>query len=143
MKRESFEMLSVDRVMELWPKLEPLFDVACKGNEVAKDEIDAKDIYVLAITGLACVLVWFEDGEPACVLGIQFSMIGEHKCADIIAMGGRSLMRFKIVCWQSILDWLRANNVEFLDAYVPNNRAKIYLNKFGFNKSCSYVRMVL
>lgn len=136
----SIEMLTPERVTELWPVLEPYFDVACKGNEIAKDEIDAKDIYILAVTGMAAVFVMFEDGEPACALGIQFNDTNGHKGADIIALGGRRLLRFKALYWQSILDWLRANGVEFLDACVPSKRAKIYLRRFGFNKSCAYIR---
>lgn len=139
----SIEMLTPERVTELWPVLEPYFDAACKGNEIAKDELDVKDIYVLAVTGLVAVFVGFEDGEPACVMGIQFNTTNGHKCADVIALAGRGLMRFKAAYWRIILEWLKANGVEFLDAYAPERLAKIYMNRFGFNKSCMYVRMVL
>jgi hypothetical protein len=139
----TIEMLTPERVTELWPVLEPHFDEACKGNEIAKDELDAKDIYVLAVTGMVAVFVGFEDGEPACVMGIQFNTTNGHKGADVMALAGRSLMRFKTAYWRTILEWLRANGVEFLDAYVPERRAKIYTSRFGFNKSCSYVRMTL
>jgi hypothetical protein len=139
----SIEMLTPERVTELWPVLEPYFDAACKGNEIAKDELDVKDIYVLAVTGLVAVFVGFEDGEPACVMGIQFNTTNGHKCADVIALAGRGLMRFKAAYWHIILEWLKANGVEFLDAYAPERLAKIYMNRFGFNKSCMYVRMTL
>jgi hypothetical protein len=139
----SIEMLTPERVIELWPVLEPYFDAACKGNEIAKDEMDAKDIYILAVTGLMAVFVGFEDGEPACVLGIQFNTTNGHKGADIVALAGRNLMKFKAAYWCTILDWLKVNGVEFLDAYVPERRTKLYMNRFGFNKSCAYVRMVL
>lgn len=139
----SIEMLTPERVTELWPVLEPYFDAACKGNEIAKDELDAKDIYVLAVTGLVAVFVGFESGEPACVMGIQFNTTNGRKGADVMALAGRGLMRFKAAYWQVILDWLRANDVEFLDAYAPERLAKIYLNRFGFDKSCAYVRMSL
>jgi hypothetical protein len=52
-------------------------------------------------------------------------------------------MRFKTAYWDVILEWLRANGVEFLDAYAPDRLAKIYTNRFGFDKSCTYVRMTL
>jgi hypothetical protein len=139
----AIEMLTPERVTELWPVLEPHFDAACKGNEIAKDELDARDIYVLAVTGIVAVFVGFESGDPACVIAIQFSTTNGHKCADIIAMSGRGLMRFKVAYWQVILEWLRANDIEFLDAYAPERLAKIYLSKFGFHKSCVYVRMSL
>jgi hypothetical protein len=137
------EMLTPERVTELWPVLEPYFDDACKGNEIAKDELDAKDIYVLAVTGLAAIFVYSEDGEPTCVLGIQFSTANGHKCADVIALAGRGLMRFKAAYWHVILEWLKANGVEFVDAYARERLAKIFLNRFGFTKSCMYVRMAL
>lgn len=143
MSNMSIEMLTPERVTELWPVLEPYFDAACKGNEIAKDELDAKDIYVLAVTGLVAIFVGFEDGEPACVMGIQFNTTNGRKCADVMALAGRGLMRFKAAYWHIILEWLKANGVEFLDAYAPERLAKIYLNRFGFNKSCMYVRMAL
>ena len=139
----SIEMLTPERVTELWPALEPYFAAACSGNEIAKDELDAADIYVLAVTGLVAVFVGFEDGEPACVMGIQFNTTNGRKCADVMALAGRGLMRFKAAYWPIILEWLRANDVEFLDAYAPERLAKIYLNRFGFDKSCVYVRMSL
>lgn len=139
----SIEMLTPERVTELWPVLEPYFDAACSGNEIAKDELDATDIYVLAVTGLVAVFVGFEDGKPACVMGIQFNTTNGRKCADVMALAGRGLMRFKAAYWHIILEWLRANDVEFLDAYAPERLAKIYTNRFGFDKSCVYVRMSL
>lgn len=139
----TIEMLTPERVTELWPKLEPLMTQACEGNEIAKDEMSAGDIYVLAITQMCAFFAGFEDGELACVVVLQFNDTNGRKCADVIALAGRKLMLFKALYWNAILDWLRANDVIFLDAYVPNERAKVYLNKFGFNKSCSYVRMTL
>lgn len=139
----SIETLSAERVTELWPQLEPLFDKAAKGNEIAKDELDATDIYILAQTGMCVVFVGFESGVPACVLAIQFYMVGNKKGADIIALAGKNLMQFKMAYWESIVEWLKTNQVQFLDAYVTDRWAKIYKSKFGFNKSCSYVRMTI
>lgn len=139
----SIEMLTPERVTALWPVLEPYFDAACNGNEIAKDELDAHDIYVLAATGLVAIFVGFEDGEPACVMGIQFNTTNGRKGADVMALAGRGLMRFKAAYWNIILEWLRANDVEFLDAYAPERLAKIYTSRFGFDKSCVYVRMSL
>lgn len=139
----SVEMLTPDRVTELWPQLEPYFDAATKGNEIAATEMDVKDIYVLAVTGLLAVFVYFEDGVPTCTLGIQFVNVGKRKGAEIVALGGRNLTRFKAAYWRIILEWLKANQVEFVSAYAAERFAKILLAKFGFNKSCTYVRMSL
>lgn len=139
----AIEMLTPERVTALWPVLEPHFAAASKGNEIAEDELDAKDVYVLAVTGLVAIFVYFEDGEPACVLGIQFNTTNGRKGADITALGGRNLMRFKAAYWHVILEWLRANGVQFVDAHTSNRFGKILLNRFGFSKSCMYVRMTL
>jgi hypothetical protein len=139
----SIEMLSKERFTELWPVLEPMLQAACEGNEIAKEEFDAKDIYVLVQTELCVVFAGFEDERPACVVALQFSDVHGKKCADVIAMAGRRLLKFKAAYWDLILEWLRANDVQFLDAYVPNDRVNIYRGRFGFTKSCSYMRMVL
>jgi hypothetical protein len=58
-------------------------------------------------------------------------------------MGGKNLMKFKALFWPSILQWLRANGVQFVDAYANERIAQIYKSKFGFSKSCAHVRMSL
>lgn len=137
------EMLTKERVTELWPVLEPHFRAACEGNEIAKDEIEAGDIYVLTQTDMAVVFVGFEGADPACIMALQFNITNGRKGADVIALAGRDLMKFKAAYWEHILDWLRANGVQFVDAYAPDRLARIYRSRFGFNKSCSYVRMSL
>lgn len=139
----SIEMLTPERVTELWPVLEPHFDAACKSNEIVQEELDAKDIYVLAVTGLVAIFVGFESGEVACVMGIQFNVTNGHKCADVMALAGRKLLKFKAAYWGIILEWLKANEVKFLDAYASERLAKVYLNRFGFDRSCMYVRKAL
>lgn len=139
----TIEMLTADRATELWPAIEPLFVAACNGNEIAKDELTASDIYVLVQTGMAAVFVGFEKQKPACVVALQFNYTNGIRCADLIAMAGKRLLKFKSLYWKSILDWLRANEVRFLDAYTPMNRIGVYKSKFGFDKSCAYIRMTL
>jgi len=137
------EMLTAERVVELWPQLEPMFAAACAGNPIAADEISAGDIFVLTQVDLVAVFVGFEDNQLSCMIAIQFNTANGHKGADVIAMAGRSLFKFKTAYWHVILDWLRANDVEFVDAYAPERLAKLYKQKFGFTKSCMYVRMNL
>ncbi len=57
--------------------------------------------------------------------------------------GYASYLRFRPEVVITDLHMPKANGVEFLDAYAPERLAKIYLNRFGFNKSCMYVRMAL
>ena len=139
----SIEFLSAERTTELWPKLKPLFNKAIEGNEIAKEEFETDDIYVLSQTGMCAIFVGYENGEPACVLAIQFYTMDNKKGADVIALAGRNLIQFKAAYWQSILNWLKENNIKFLDAYVTERWAKVYKSKFGFNRSCSYVRINL
>ena len=123
--------------------MEPLFAEACDSNDIARGDICAEDIRKLAVAGMAAVFAYFENKKLACVLAIQFNDTNGHKCADVIAVAGKGLMRFKMLYWEPILEWLRQNGVEFLDAYANDRLAKIYLEKFGFTKSCTYVRMEL
>lgn len=141
----SIEMLTPNRVEELWPHLEPLFDAACKGNEIARDEMQAEDILDLGRTGMAAIFVCYYDGAPSCALAFQFYETNGHKGADLIALAGKGkkLVLFKNAYWRSIIEWLKVNGVEFLDAYTPQSKALVYQKKFGFDKSCAYVRMTL
>lgn len=135
------KMLTTQEVADWWPHIEPLFDKAAQGNDIIKDELTVQDIYELGINGTAAIFLVSENSEPACVLAFQFYMVGAKKGVDLIAFAGRDILKFKAAFWDSILGWLKANNVKFLDAYVTDRWAKIYQSKFGFHKSCSYVRM--
>ena len=141
----SIEMLTPERVGQLESHLEPLFQAACEANEIARDEMEAKDVIDLGKTGMAAIFVAYYDGMPSCALAFQFYEVNGHKGADLIALAGKGkkLVQFKNAYWQSIIDWLKANDVEFLDAYTPQSRALVYQKKFGFDKSCAYVRMTL
>ena len=139
----TIELLTADRAMMLWPKLKPLFEQSCKSNSVGIMDISPDDILLLSQTDKAVIFVGFDSGRPATVLALQFTTTNGHKGADIIAMAGRNLLKFKSLFWKPILDWLRANDVEFVDAYGTPALAKMYTNKFGFDKSCVMVRMAL
>ncbi len=136
-------MLTPEGIEELWPKIEPMLTAACEGNEIAREEFTAEDIRELGVQGLCAVFVGTIDDEPACTVAIQFNITNGRKGADIIAMGGKHLLTFKAHYWDILLEWLKANGIEFLDAYVPEDRADIYKRRFKFDKSCAYVRMSL
>lgn len=139
----SIEFLTPQRVEELWVYLDPMLQKSCEGNEISKGETTAKEIHDLAVTGMCCLFVYFEDNVPTLVLAIEFFMEGNKKGASILALGGKNLMNFRRFYWQSILDWLKANKVQYLDAHVASEYTKVYLKKFGFEKSCALVRMPL
>lgn len=139
----TIEMLTPARVLALWPKLEPLFAASCKSNEVGIIDITPADILALSQTDKAVVFVVFEAGRPTLTFAIQFTTTNGHKGADIIALSGRSLLKFKSMFWKPLLDWLRANQVEFIDAYGTPELANMYKTKFGFDRSCVMVRLAL
>jgi hypothetical protein len=139
----SIELLTQERAIELWPKIAPLAEKSALGNVMTASDMDSQYIFNAVCADEAVIFAGFENGELATILGIQFSDANGHKCADIIAMAGRRLTKFKQQYWGPILDWLKANEVEFLDSYVPTERAMIYMNKFGFDKSCAHIRMSL
>jgi len=139
----SIEMLVKERVVELWPQLMPLLDAACNGNPIAISEMDVGHIFITSQLDNCVVFVGMEDNVVTCVLVLQFNDTNGHKGADVMALAGRGLLRFKALYWQTIIDWLRGNGVEFLDAYTPIDRVKMYKQKFGFETSCAYVRMTL
>jgi hypothetical protein len=139
----SIEMLTPERVATLWPALESMYAEACRSHEIAKDELSAEDIRKLGETGMCAIFVGYVDEQPTCTIAIQFNNTNGRKGADLIAMAGQHLLKFKAAYWDIILDWLRANEVQFLDAYIPAERTAMYQKKFGFDKSCAYVRKTL
>lgn len=143
MSELTIELLTRDRAIELWPEIAPLAEKSARGNAMSATDMDAQYIFNAVMADEAVIFAGFEDGKLSVILGVQFSDANGHKCADIIALAGRRLTMFKSRYWKPILDWLRANDIEFLDSYVPTERAVLYMNKFGFDKSCAHIRMSL
>lgn len=139
----TIELLTPERVVELWSEMEPLFAKACAGNPVGQSDITPEDIFDGTQTDRVVIFAAFEDGQVATVLALQFHMTSGKKGVDMIAMAGRNLLKFKSAFWKPILDWLRANDVKFVDAYATPQLARIYETRFGFNLSCTFVRMTL
>jgi len=139
----SIEQLTPERIDELWVYLEPLLTKSCESNEVGSQDLDAGYIYCLANTDMCVIFAGFEDDIPKCIVALQFHTANGRTGADVIAMAGQKLSKFRDAYWDSILDWLRVNGCQFLDAYATERLAKHYLTRFGFTKSCAYVRMVL
>ncbi len=139
----SIELLTQERAIELWPQIAPLVEKSALGNVMTASDMDSQYVFNAVCTDEAVIFAGFEGSELATILGIQFSEANGHKCADIIALAGRRLTKFKQMFWTPILDWLKVNGVEYLDSYVPTERAMLYMNKFGFDKSCAHIRMSL
>lgn len=139
----SIELLTQERAIELWPVIAPLVEKSAMGNTISASDMTAQYVFNAICADEAVIFAGFEDAKLTTVLGIQFSDANGTKCADIIVLAGRRLTAFKQLYWNPILDWLRANEVKYLDSYVPMDRAMLYINKFGFDKSCAHIRMSL
>lgn len=135
----SIELLASEQVSSVWPTIESLVGEACAGNEVAKDEMDAQHVLDVLLAGRAVLFIGYEDNQPACVLVLRAFTANGHKGANVMVLAGKRILGFKSF-WNRINDWLVLNNFEFLDACVPAERAHIYEQKFGFNKTCAYIR---
>jgi|LakMenE18May11ns_1017448.scaffolds.fasta_scaffold9939699_4 hypothetical protein len=136
-------LLTAEQVTELWPQLESIYDASCASNEIVHADATATQIYLLAQTGMCGIFAAMEKDRVVCTVALRFCEVNGNKGAEILGMGGRNLMKVKAYFWQPILDWLCANGATFLDTYANQRLANIYLKKFGFNKSCTYVRMDL
>ena len=137
------EMLSEERIDEVWEHIEPLLEKSCASNEIGAAEISATDIYLLAKTDMCVIFIGTEDDIPKCVIAVQFNFTNGRKGADLIAMAGSRLIKFRNAFWEVIIAWLKANECKFLDAYATERLAKHYKTKFGFDQSCAYVRITL
>lgn len=140
---KSLEFLMPDKALAMWPVLEPIFRSVEDSNEIAQDEFTTEELLEEIKSGQCGVFVYYEDSVPKLTFAVQFSVSGKQKHAAIVALAGEGLMRCKVAYWKYILDWLRANGVKRLDAYGSGRLANIYREKFGFDKSCEYVRMTL
>lgn len=139
----TLDMLTTYQIANMADMLEVLFDEAVEGNDMARDEMTGRDVVNLGLAGQAAIFAGTYKGKLSCVFAIQFHNTNGRRGADLIALAGKRLLRFKAAYWPAVLDWLRANGVEFLDAYTPNSRAEMYIKKFGFDKSCAHLRMNL
>jgi len=139
----TIEMATPEQVDEGWADIEPILDASCKSNDIGSMDITPDDIRQLAQAGMCVLFLGRDNGKVKVVIAIQFNDTNGHKGADVIAMGGERLMQFKNAYWNLILDWLKVNGCEFLDAYANDRLAKIYTSKFGFDRACHLVRMAL
>jgi hypothetical protein len=139
----TIEMLTPEQVEAEWDALAPMLAASCQSNAIAMMDITPEDIRGLALSGMCVLFIGRERGIPMVIVAVQFHNTNGHKGADVIAMGGSRLMKFKNAYWDLILDWLKANGCEFLDAYADERLAKVYTTKFGFDRSCVLVRMAL
>jgi hypothetical protein len=137
------ELLDPGQVKELWPSIEPLIDQVVQSSGHAPDPLNAEGIWHAAIHGVCHVLAFYDGDDLAMVLAFEFGRSKGVRTATILAVAGRDLTAFKVAFWPSILAWFKENGAQCVDAYAEPRLAQIYLRKFGFTETCSYVRMAL
>lgn len=136
------EMLTPERVSELWTDMRPMLDAACKSNEISETTLTPEYLYVSLQAGDMLGFGFFQGATLKLVMVIEFSE-DDGLCADIVAFGGSMMMPFLGRFWPGIVEWLRANRVKYIDASANPRLARIYQTRYGFQKSCISVRMVL
>jgi hypothetical protein len=137
------EHLSPERVVELWPQIEPLIEQVIPRSQSAPNPIDTDYIRITATHGGSHILAFYVDGALDMVLSFEFTVAKSVRTATILALAGRNLLFHKMNFWPIILDWFRSAGASSVDAYAEPRLANIYMRKFGFTETSSYVRMAL
>lgn len=135
------ELLTPARLQELWPQINPLFEVCC--SEASKGEIMAIDIYTLAIQDRAYVFVETLNGIVTVALALEIIPYPRMKLASIFALGGSKLISAKTRYWIYIIDWLKANKIDAIDAAVDDRMLNMLTKRFGFELVYRQVRLKL
>lgn len=135
------ELLTPARLQELWPQINPLFEVCCE--EASKGEIMAIDIYTLAIQDRAYVFVETLNGIVTVALAMEIIVYPRMKLASIFALGGKNLISAKSRYWSYIIDWMKANKINAIDAAVDDRMLSMLTKRFGFELVYRQVRLKL
>lgn len=139
----AIQLMNNTEVLDNWGTLAPLLESSVIGNDISATDMDTGYILRALLDDEAVIFACRRNGDIVFVIAFQFAEANGHKCANLIAMGGKYLIKFKALYWEPILEWLRAGGVKFLDTMVPDERAQLYLTKFGFDKSCTILRKEL
>ena len=133
---QSLKLLYPQQAVAAWEKLEPLF--AKEGNDCSTDEV-----LTLLRDGTCGVFAYYEGAQLKLALALQFLQVGTEKHAEIFALGGEGLMRFRKAYWPYVVSWLKANKVKQLEVHGSERMLRIYRAKFGFITRHEYASMVL
>jgi hypothetical protein len=142
-RQPHIELLEGPAALAKWGVFGPILEAASTAHPIVASEVDADHFYQQVATGQCAVFDCTVDGETTLVLVIQFAYCGRNKTAEIAAVAGKHLMFFKHLYWEPILEWLKANDVVFVDAHVPLDRVDLYRKRFGFKHACAYIRLQL
>ena len=135
------ELLTPARLQEMWPQINPLFEVCCK--EASKGEIMAIDIYTLALQDRAYVFVETLDGIVTVALALEIIPYSRMRIANIFALGGAKALGAKARYWKYIVEWLKANKIDAIDVSVDDRMLNLLTKRFGFELVYRQARLKL
>ena len=135
------ELLTGDSLVALWPQIEPIFARCCE--TAAKGELDAGDILRLALENRAYVFVETDEGKVTVAIAMELIPYPKFMAANIFALGGHGLMEAKSRWWKAITEWMKANGVKTVDAWVSASMKRILERRFGFEQVYHHMRMPL
>ena len=103
----------------------------------------AIDIYTLALQDRAYVFVETLNGIVTVALALEIIPYPRMKLASIFALGGAKLISAKTRYWTYIIDWLKANKIDAIDAAVDERMLNMLTKRFGFELVYRQVRLKL
>lgn len=128
-----------DRLDELWPQIEPLFERCCR--EAADGELDAQDIYNITLASRCQIAVWVLDGKVEIAMAWEYIHYPKFTAANIFALGGENSLSFMSKFWPAVTGILRQQNVKTVDAWVNPQMANIMSKRFGFRHVYNHMRL--
>jgi len=131
-----------ERLTELWPQIEPLFERCCR--DAADGELDAEDIRRLHAQGHCFVFVDSLDGVVTLAAAVEFIPYPKFVAANVFALGGKGLLNGSAErSWKLMKAWMVANKAVACDAWVSDSMARVLKKKLGFSKTYNHMRLRL
>jgi hypothetical protein len=133
--RLTAELLTPAQVVQHWPTLKPWYDASCASCEITRDLMVGDDVLRMAQRYECHVFGFFSDGVLQFTMAIQFADANGKKVAYIIGMGGQNMRAFLASYWPYIQDWMKNNGAAAVYTEAGDRNARIYMKKYGFDKS--------
>lgn len=135
MIHQRVELLTPTQAQKFWPILKPWYDASCESCEITRDLMVGDDILRMTKENLCHVFGFFGNGVLQFTMAIQFADANGYKVAYIIGMGGKNMRMFLANYWPYIQDWMRENGATAVYTEAGDRNARIYMKKYGFDKS--------
>ncbi len=138
----TIEYPTPERLTELWPQIEPMFERCCR--EAADGELDAEDVRRLHAQGHCFIFVEQKDGAVTWAAALEMIPYPKFTAANLFCLGGTDWMHGGVNrAWKVMYDWMILNKVTACDAWVSDPMARVLVRKFGFKKTYNHMRLNL